>query len=360
MALLMVACTIGFLSCDPQNEPTNGHDQSQTEQNEDVDDGGIPGSLEKNISTGIVIETKETEAILSGKILVDITDYQSVKFGVMYSEDKTELELYKGTKLEGKELNGMDFNVTINELWHSTTYYYRAYILLNDMQYFYGNIKSFTTLTLTHPGYSVAEGKYVSFYRGNVRCQPSSLSCRLTSEQYVYDVSSGYYYTYDEDDDKWYELFNVDAILKINFSCGRLLTNEELYYLLVDRPHARDLSGYVALSFVNSTSKSPYLEKYPSLKYRTGFVIFPDRYKPTQILSRESYEATIVSQTEWEQMEQNGAVMFVLEDLEDSGGTNVLSGTYCTNNVWGGYWSFGEFYFVKLSSGFVKLVEDLE
>ena len=112
----------------------------------DSDDDG--GSNSKSyVTTGDAKDITYKSATLFGEVNVEISDYDEIEWGVMYSTDKAELESHLGTKVlaEGALQEDM-YSVSVAGLEAETKYYYCAFVFLNEKQYKYGSVKSFTTL----------------------------------------------------------------------------------------------------------------------------------------------------------------------------------------------------------------------
>ncbi len=109
-------------------------------------DGEAPGSggggttpATPTVTTGSSSNVTQTEATLSATYTGTPT-YGGVEWGLS-ADDLSE-------DWQAEYLNGGSFNVTINGLGAGHTYYYRAYIAVlegTDYQYYYGEVKSFTT-----------------------------------------------------------------------------------------------------------------------------------------------------------------------------------------------------------------------
>ena len=128
IVLYALICALIFTSCDP-NSPTN------------------PDELSKVI-TGDVSEITHSSALFSGTINVDVTTYNNLKFGIMLSKTREDLNAGNGEYFEVKKLIGQNFTLEINNLSSTTSYYYCAWLCLNDMQYEFGEIKEFKTLEI--------------------------------------------------------------------------------------------------------------------------------------------------------------------------------------------------------------------
>ena len=101
--------------------------------------GGGTTPATPTVTTGSSSNVTQTEASLSATYTGTPT-YGGVEWGLS-ADDLSE-------DWQAEYLNGGSFNVTINGLGAGHTYYYRAYIAVlegTDYQYYYGEVKSFTT-----------------------------------------------------------------------------------------------------------------------------------------------------------------------------------------------------------------------
>ena len=113
----------------------------------DSDDDGGGGSNNKSyVVTGEAKDVTYKSVTLYGEVNVEIADYETIEWGMMYSMDKAELESHLGTKVlaEGALQEDM-YSVSMTGLESETQYYYCAFVFLNEKQYKYGSIKNFTT-----------------------------------------------------------------------------------------------------------------------------------------------------------------------------------------------------------------------
>ena len=110
----------------------------------DSDEGG--SNSKSYVTTGDAKDITYKSATLFGEVNVEISDYDEIEWGVMYSTDKAELESHLGTKVlaEGTLQEDM-YSVSVTGLEAETKYYYCAFVFLNEKQYKYGSVKSFTT-----------------------------------------------------------------------------------------------------------------------------------------------------------------------------------------------------------------------
>lgn len=107
-------------------------------------DGG--GSKKSYVVTGDATDLTHNSVTLSGEVKVEIADYESIEWGMMYSTDKDELEARNGERVFGTDdlIENM-YSVFVNGLDAETKYYYCALVYLNNKQYKFGSIKNFTT-----------------------------------------------------------------------------------------------------------------------------------------------------------------------------------------------------------------------
>lgn len=103
------------------------------------------GNTSAKIKTVSATEVSAFSALLTGEVGVEVADYKSVDFGMLISKEKSDLQSYKGQIISGSKLIGQSFSVEAKGLSAETKYYYRAYLVLNDIQEEYGEVKSFTT-----------------------------------------------------------------------------------------------------------------------------------------------------------------------------------------------------------------------
>ncbi len=125
---LMAIAAIALTGCEKDSDSTSG--------------GKSTSDKVKTISA---TDITSFSALLTGQVGVEIADYKSVEFGMLISEKESDLSSYAGKKLTGDKLLGQTFSITANGLSAETKYYYRAYLVLNAMQYEYGAVKSFKT-----------------------------------------------------------------------------------------------------------------------------------------------------------------------------------------------------------------------
>ena len=109
------------------------------------DDGG--GSNKSYVVTGEATDVTHKSVVLLGEVNVEIADYETIEWGVMYSVDKDELDYRNGEMVVCDDaLIENAYHVELSDLAPETKYYYCAYINLNNKQYKFGETKEFTTL----------------------------------------------------------------------------------------------------------------------------------------------------------------------------------------------------------------------
>lgn len=261
----------------------------------DTYDNGILNDVNQSNPTTITLDATDItnfSAVVSGKINMEYWDYikgNNSYCGVFYSTCDDCLEPYYHDCLQRPyseiKANNIaeEFSVTLSELEETETYYYRAFVCVNDVLYRFGEIKSFTTLETPEPpepeaplapngAFSVGWGKFVSFSKGNLQYKPSSKEWRFALHQYDHigndneNISSTYA--------GWIDLFGwgtgnaptrtsktsdysqfIDwgnnQIANEEAGLWRTLTTEEWNYVLYERDNAYALRGVAVVAGVN-------------------------------------------------------------------------------------------------------------
>ena len=338
------------------------------------DDGG--SSNKSYIVTGEATDLTYKSVTLSGKVKVnvEIADYETIEWGMMYSTDKAELESHLGTKVlaEGALQEDM-YSVSVTGLESETKYYYCAYIYLNNKQYKFGETKEFTTLAdpkINGIGmFSVSYDKQVTFSKGNLQYTQSINTWSFASAQYEVigtdNVSGG---SVESDptygDSKYGDTladkidlfgwstsathFGVSTSEESNDYSGsfvdwgtnkigndapntwRTLTYDEWKYLRYDRTNADDLVGVAQVNGVNGLILLPDNWVCPAgVTFKSGF---HSKYGVDYYAAYQTFTAA-----EWSKLESAGAVF--LPASGHRGGSNVYYVQY-----YGYYWSATEYY----------------
>ena len=156
-----------------------------------VDDttGDDSSATKTYLRTGNYTDLTHNSVTLLGEVKVEIADYESIEWGMMYSADKAELESHLGSMVlaEGALQEDM-YSVSVTGLESETQYYYCAFVFLNEKQYKYGSVKSFTTLEAPKIDgigtFSVSDSKQVTFSKGNLQYTQSTNTWSFASAQY--------------------------------------------------------------------------------------------------------------------------------------------------------------------------------
>ena len=268
----------------------------------------------RKVETGDVFNITSSTAIITGSTKIDLSDYQDVAFGVMYSDNKDELSARKGNSNEAPYLNGKEFEVEIKGLKPQTVYYYCAWLFLNGKQYEYGDIKQFETLegnVYAIGKFSVSNTKKVAFSSGNLQYQASTKKWRFAENQWDYiggantNISSSY--------SGWIDLFgwgtgDNPTLTSSNSSfvdwgknninneapnTWRTLTRAEWEYVLGGRPNSHSLYG-------TATVNNGY-----------GLIILPDDWNEPNLSftsGMKGWKNNVYSTAEWKELEYEGAV----------------------------------------------------
>ena len=95
------------------------------------DDGG--GSNKSYVVTGEAKNVTYKSVTLYGEVNVEIADYETIEWGMMYSTDKDELEDRNGVMVACDDaLIENAYRVELSNLVSETKYYYCAYVNLNN------------------------------------------------------------------------------------------------------------------------------------------------------------------------------------------------------------------------------------
>lgn len=97
--------------------------------------------------TGDASSITEKSVTLSGSVN-PTSDMQDVLMGVLYSLNSSP-NIENSTKVQAKDINNNAFTIALDDLPSSTMYYYKTYIQYNGAQYRFGEVKSFTTETVS-------------------------------------------------------------------------------------------------------------------------------------------------------------------------------------------------------------------
>ena len=320
------------------------------------DDGG--GSNKSYVVTGEAKDVTYKSVTLYGEVNVEIADYETIEWGMMYSADKAELESHLGTKVLAEGALEEDvYSVSLTGLESETQYYYCAFVFLNEKQYKYGSVKSFTTLEAPKIDgvFSVSADKQVTFSKGNLQYHPANNEWRFAENQtdYIGDANSNCSSTYNgwldlfgwstsathfgvstSEDHKDYSGSFVDwGTNKIGNDAPntwRTLSNNEWEYLLNTRPNASSLKGVAQVNGINGLIFLP--DNWTCLSgvyFKSGF---HSEWGVDYYADYQTFTAA-----EWSLLEAAGAIFLPAAGARD--------GSYVTDVQRGGYyWSATEGY----------------
>ena len=325
LAIIAMACS--FFSCEQ-----NGQNAS-----------GVEDATSRKVETGNVYDITATTATIIGSINIDMSEFQDVSFGIMYSDNKEELSVRKGNRNEAPYLNGKEFEVEIKGLKPQTMYYYCAWLFLNGKQYEYGDIKQFETLEgniYAIGEFSISNSKKVAFSSGNLQYQASTKTWQFAENQWDYiggansNISSSY--------SGWIDLFgwgtgnnptfaSTDVYdYNMNFAdwgknninneapnTWRTLTGAEWEYLLGGRPNSHSLYGTATVNNVYGLIILPDDWNEPNLSFTSGI---------------KGWENNVYSVAEWKELEYEGAIFLPATGFRDGTKTDEVQETGC-------YWS---------------------
>ena len=303
--LAMLFLALGLISCE-FNEPATS----------------------SKIITGDATEVTNNSVTLHGQVTIDISLYKDLEFGMMISEVRDEMNERTAKKYGADILISTDFKMDFFNLRPNTQYYYCAWMLLNDTQYEFGEIKSFTTTE--GPGISFAAfsidslGSKVFFSPGNLQYNAAKNEWRFALNQWecIGDDNSKISYK----NSNWIDLFGFgtgdDPINNISEensdyqtftdwgmnSIGedmpntwRTLTYNEWYYLIRIRKNFKELSGIAQVNGVNGLVLLPDYWACPKgIKFKSGF---HSEYGETHYSDYQT-----ISANDWIKMESAGAI----------------------------------------------------
>ena len=261
-----------------------------------------PGVNEISILTGSAEDITYNSVALYGELEVNMSDYTSVQYGISYSTNKKDLQSNTAKLAYSSEtLQGSSYSVSLSGLDSETQYYYCAFVYVNDKDYKYGSIKSFTTLEAPEikgiGTFSVSATKQVTFSSGNVQYHPANNEWRFAESQldYIGNANGNISSTYNG----WIDLFGWStsttnfgvstSTSSSNYSGSfvdwgtnqigsdapntwRTLTYGEWNYLRNGRPNASSLRGVAQVNGVNGLIFLPDNWTCPAgVTFKSGF-----------------------------------------------------------------------------------------
>lgn len=290
----------------------------------------------QKVETSGTLDISESDALLAGRINIDAKRCNNVSFGMLYSEDSAILVSYGGVfVLCDTQYGERDFSVKVPGLIKKTKYFYRARLFINDIQYTYGDILSFSTTKGPNAfgPFSVSDNRVISFASGNLQYQASTKTWRFAEQQYDYigkdnaNVSNTYSgwidffgcgtgnnptktTTTDEDYSPFVD-WGSNTIGSDTSNTWHTLSKEEWDYIFRLRANASQLYG---LGTVNGVE---------------GYILLPDNWNPSNGIKftprgkdglaknitdihkekgTEHWSDNVFSATDWQKMERYNAV----------------------------------------------------
>lgn len=277
---IVILLGLVFSSCDPQNLSSN------------------------KVLTGTASDITSCSAVLSGELKVDASDYKNIGVGIMIAETQDDIDNYAGELLDGKLLNGKrlegkEFKIVARDLLPSKKYFYRAVIFINNTEYEYGAVETFTTTEVPKNGFSISETHRVVFSPGNLQYQPSTKKWRFAEEQWhciggdnanmssqysgwvdlfgwstsagavAFGVSTS---TKNEDYSGDFVDWGINQIGDDVPNMWRTLKYKEWGFLVFERPNASSLRGIAQVNGVNGMILLPDEWICPSgVNFKSGF-----------------------------------------------------------------------------------------
>lgn len=149
-ALIFAALSLGFAACENPNDDSHFGENNESDTENILDNNGSdddyacgPNDI---VCTGMAYETKALFTKIAAVVHVPTTLLGQCTLGVQFSENLSDLEEHRNIRsYTTKNLTGNDFVVKLIDLKENTTYYYCAYVYINNV-YHYGLIRSFKTL----------------------------------------------------------------------------------------------------------------------------------------------------------------------------------------------------------------------
>ena len=372
---------------------------------EDSDDGG--SSNKSYVVTGEAKDVTYKSVTLYGEVNVEISDYDEIEWGVMYSTDKDELESRNAERVfSTDDLLENVYSVSLSDLEAETKYYYCAFVYLNSKQYKFGQTKEFTTLEAPEISgigvFSVSADKQVTFSPGNLQYTQFTNTWSFASAQYEVlgtdNVTGGSAESSEYGDYKYGDAladkvdlfgwststtnFGVSTSTSYTDYSGsfvdwgtnkigndapntwRTLTYYEWYYLRYTRTNANDLCGVAQVNGVN------------------GLIFLPDNWTcPTGVTFKSGFHSNegvdyyaayqTFTATQWSKLEATGAIF--LPAAGRCSGTDVINvqkfGFYWSATENSGYYAdYLSFYsdetfmgnYYRTNGHSVRLVKDLQ
>ncbi len=339
---------------------------------------GTEPPTSNKVETGASENITQTSATLKGAVNVDIASYNSVEFGIMYDTLLAEVNNRSAQMVKGSVLMGKDFSINLADLTENTKYYYCAYLLLNGMQYEFGAVKEFTTLSSSDmpndpstPGsssyiakpFSVSATKTVTFSPGNLQYHPVNDEWRFAPNQtdYIGEANANISSTYNgwidlfgwgtgnnptnaSEDYEDYQTFvdwGVNQIGSEAPNTWRTLNYLEWEYIINERSNASNLKGVAQVNGVNGLILLPDGWTCPSgVTFKSGF--YNNSYGTEYYAEYQTFSAS-----DWSKLEASGAVFIPAAGYRNGSDVDDVQGNgYCwsATESYSNYASYLRFY----------------
>ena len=355
--------------------------------NDSDDDGGSGSNNKSYVVTGEAKDVTYKSVTLYGEVNVEIADYETIEWGMMYSADKDKLEDRNGIMVVCDDaLIENAYRVELSDLVSETKYYYCAYVNLNNKQYKFGETKEFTTLeapkNLVIGEFSVSDSKQVTFSKGNLQYTKSTNTWSFAENQWDYigtdNVMGGSVSSDPISGDSKEGTALADKVDLFGWSTSannfgvststsnsdysssfvdwgtnkigndapntwRTLTYAERYYVVFDRPNARSLKGVAQVNGVNGLILLPDNWTCPAgVTFKSGF------YSERGVDYYAAYQTFTAA--EWSKLESAGAVFLPASGRRDG---SVVYGVQYIGSYWfaAGEYSSGAYYLGFDSAG---------
>lgn len=293
---LLCLTTMAIVACQNPNKNPNGENPEEP--------NNPPTTI--TITTGEVTDITCNSATILSSVDIDASSY--VEVGIIYSTTYFTPTSYSGYIVRGEFVDANSFSTTLTDLSEETQYWYCAYAELNG-QTQYGAVQQFTTggrIT-----FSVGDGKYVVFSKGNLQYQPSTRLWRFAEHQYDYYSrfaggaigSTGWADLFcwgtgdnptNDEANSYFADWGNNKIGDDAPYTWRTLTSEEWEYLFSYRLNSMSLYGTAVVNNIN------------------GLIILPDKWTlPTELTFKSnasSWKENTYTIAEWQKMEKNGAI----------------------------------------------------
>ena len=316
-----------------------------------------PGVDEITILTGSAEEITNCSVVLFGEFKTDISNYTSFKYGISYSTNKNDLQA-NGANLvySTASSQGNSYSVSLSGLDSQTQYYYCAFVYVNEKDYKYGDIKSFTTLNGIAV-FSVSATEQVTFSPGNLQWHTDKNLWQFAAKQtdYIGEAYSLYpsgwidLFRWGKGDNPYEtSLSNEDYTTFVDWGTNKIgddapntwrtLSSYEWDYIFRIRPNAKSLFALGSVNGINGTIILPdnwttpqgvtFIASSKKGLYWDGHCYEND--------NANNFSHNTYTSEQWSKMEQAGAVFLPASGFTPGKETETVG---WDSNDHGYYWS---------------------